>query len=99
MTVSFYDVVVLGSDLGATVAGAVLAHRGFRVLVAGVPVEERYAIGPYTLPRAPLAVTGIESPTLKRVIGELNLVQLFRRRLEPNRPAFQLLLPDHRLDV
>jgi phytoene dehydrogenase-like protein len=99
VSTSFYDVVVLGSDLGATVGGAVLAHRGFRVLVAGVPAEERYAIGPYTLPRAPLAFVGTEAPTLKRIVGELNLVQLLRRRLEPNRPAFQLLLPDHRLDV
>jgi phytoene dehydrogenase-like protein len=99
VSTSFYDVVVLGSDLGATVGGAVLAHRGFRVLVAGMPVEERYAIGPYTLPRAPLAFVGTEAPTLKRIIGELNLVQLLRRRLEPNRPAYQLLLPDHRIDV
>ncbi len=99
MSTSFYDVVVLGSDLAATVGGAVLAHRGFRVLMAGVPVEERYTIGPYSLPRAPLAFVGIEGPTLKRIIGELNLVQLLRRRLEPNRPAYQLLLPDHRIDV
>jgi len=56
---SFYDVVVLGGDLAATVAGAVLAHRGFRVLVAGVPVEERYSIGSYVLPRAPLAFVGV----------------------------------------
>jgi hypothetical protein len=99
MSTSFYDVVVLGSDLAATVGGAVLAHRGFRVLMAGVPVEERYTIGPYSLPRAPLAFVGIEGPTLKRIVGELNLVQLLRRRLEPNRPAYQLLLPDHRIDV
>jgi phytoene dehydrogenase-like protein len=99
VSTSFYDVVVLGSDLAATVGAAVLAHRGFSVLVAGVPVEERYAIGPYSLPRAPLAFVGIETPTLKRVVAELNLVQLLRRRLEPNRPAYQLLLPDHRLDV
>ncbi|MGZ3429344.1 MAG: hypothetical protein ACXVCV_21985, partial [Polyangia bacterium] len=99
MSTSFYDVVVLGSDLAATVGGAVLAHRGFRVLMAGVPVEERYTIGPYSLPRAPLAFVGIETPTLKRIVGELNLVQLLRRRLEPNRPAYQLLLPDHRIDI
>ena len=67
MSTSFYDVVVLGSDLAATVGGAVLAHRGFRVLMAGVPVEERYTIGPYSLPRAPLAFVGIEGPTLKRI--------------------------------
>ena len=41
-----------------SVAGAVLAHRGFRVLVAGVPVEERYPVGPYMLPRAPLGPFG-----------------------------------------
>src|SRR5436309_15786879 len=99
MAESFYDVVVLGADLAATVAGAVLSHRGFRVLVAGVPVEERYSIGPYVLPRAPLAFVGMESPALKRVVGELNLVQLLRRKLEPNRPSYQLLLGDHRIDV
>ncbi len=99
MSTSFYDVVVLGNDLAATVGGAVLAHRGFSVLVAGVPAEERYSIGPYSLPRAPLSFVGIEGPTLKRIVAELNLVQLLRRRLEPNRPAYQLLLPDHRLDV
>jgi hypothetical protein len=96
---NFFDVVVLGGDLAATVAGAVLAHRGFRVLSAGAPVEERYAVGPYVLPRAPLAFVGTESPALKRLLAELNLVQLFRRRLEQNRPAFQLLLPDHRIEV
>jgi hypothetical protein len=99
VSTSFYDVVVLGNDLAATVGAAVLAHRGFSVLVAGVPAEERYSIGPYSLPRAPLAFVGIETPTLKRVVAELNLVQLLRRRLEPNRPAYQLLLPDQRLDV
>jgi hypothetical protein len=96
---TFYDVVVLGGDLAATVAGAVLAHRGFRVLCAGVPVEERYPVDAYVLPRAPLAFVGVESPALKRVVNQLNLVQLLRRRLEPNRPAYQLLLPELRLDV
>jgi len=99
MAADFYDVVVIGGDLAASVAGAVLSHRGFRVLIAGVPVDERYAIGPYQLPRAPLAFVGLESPACKRLLGELNLVQLLRRRLEPNRPAYQLLLPDHRIDV
>jgi len=99
MAANFFDVVVLGGDLAATVGGAILSHRGFRVLVAGAPTEERYAIGPYVLPRAPLPFVGFESPALKRLLGELNLVQLFRRRLEANRPAYQLLLPEHRIDV
>src|SRR5439155_26196547 len=53
----------------------------------------------YNLPRAPMAFVGVESPSLRRVVSELNLIQLLRLRLEPNRPAFQLLLPDHRIDV
>jgi phytoene dehydrogenase-like protein len=99
MGADFYDVVVIGGDLAASVAGAVLAHRGFRVLIAGVPVDEKYSLGPYVLPRAPMAFVGLESPACKRLLGELNLVQLLRRRLEPNRPAYQLILPDHRIDV
>ncbi len=99
MTSNFYDVVVIGADIAASVAGALLSRRGFRVLCAGIPVEERYALGPYMLPHAPLAFVGLESPALRRVVSELNLVQLLRRRLEPNRPSYQLLLPDQRLDI
>jgi phytoene dehydrogenase-like protein len=99
LATSFYDVVVLGQDLAATVAGAVLAHRGFRVLIAGVANEERYSVGPYVLPRSPFSLVGMESPALRRIVSELNLVQILRRRTEPNRPAFQLLLTNHRIDV
>ncbi len=98
---NFYDVIVLGADVAAAVTGALLSRRGFRVLCAGMvtPVEERYALGPYMLPHAPVAFVGLESPSLRRVVTELNLVQLLRKRLEANRPSYQLLLGDHRLDV
>ncbi len=99
MATSFYDVVVIGSDLGATVAGAVLSQQGFRVLVAGVPRKERYEIGPYVLPRSPLCLTYPDSAIFKRIFGDLNLLQLVRRRIEPNRPAYQVILPNHRIDV
>src|SRR5207244_3945966 len=96
---SFYDVVVLGDELAGAIAAAHLARRGFRVLVVcSLPVE-RDTLGPYHLPRAPLALTGLEAPALKRLLNDLSLLQLLRRRVEPNHPAFQLLLPDHRLDV
>ncbi|MSP60126.1 MAG: hypothetical protein EXR72_07250 [Myxococcales bacterium] len=99
MPTSFYDVVVIGDELAGTVAAALLARRGFRVLMLSSTPVERDAVGPHQVPRAPLALTGLESPTLKRVVGELNLLQLLRRRVEPNRPGWQLLLSDHRLDV
>ncbi len=101
MPTSFYDVVVIGDELAGAVAGALLARRGFRVLVLASQPVEREVLGPGSspAPRAPLALTGLESPALKRVVNELNLLQLLRRRVTPNHPAFQLLLPDHRIDV
>ncbi len=46
-----------------------------------------------------MAFVGAEAPAIHRLVAELNLVQIFRRRLEPNRPSFQLLFPDARIDV
>src|SRR5437773_10030465 len=99
MPTSSYDVVVVGDELAGAVAGAHLARRGLRVLLVGRAPVERDEVGPYQVPRDPLALTGLEAPMLKRMVAELNLVQLLRRRVEPNHPAFQLLLPDHRLEV
>lgn len=96
---SFYDVVVIGDELAGAVAGGHLARRGFRVLMLCAPPVEREAIGPYQVPAAPLTLTNLESPALKRLVEDLNLLQVLRRRVEANEPAFQLLLPDHRLDV
>ena len=111
---SSYDVIVVGRELGSLVAATLLSQRGVRVLALSGPHDpiialpqvgqsltplDRYNLGPYVLPTAPMALTGPDAPGLKRIITELNLVQLFRRRIEPNRPGFQLLLPDHRIDV
>ena len=84
-----YDVVVAGASLGGLVAGALLARRGFRVLVlcAAEP------------PPDPRPLLGLERPAWRRVVGELNLLQLLRRRLTAQRPAYQLVLPGARIDV
>jgi phytoene dehydrogenase-like protein len=111
---SSYDVVIVGRDLAGTVAGALLSLRGLRVLAIASPEDpavtpprpgqqqspqDRYTLGPYVLPTAPMAFVGAEAPAIHRLVAELNLVQIFRRRLEPNRPSFQLLFPDARIDV
>ncbi|MEO6954801.1 MAG: hypothetical protein ABI321_23575 [Polyangia bacterium] len=111
---SSYDVVVIGRDLTATITATLLAQRGVRVLAVSGPNDpiappltpgqppaptDRYNLGPYVLPASPMALTGPDAPGLRRIIAELNLVQLFRRRIEANRPSFQLLYPDQRLDV
>ena len=96
---SFYDVVVIGDELAGAAAAGHLARRGLRVLVVCSAPVERDALGPYLVPRAPLTLTGLEAPALKRLVADLNLLQLLRKRVEPNQPAYQVLLPDARLDV
>ena len=101
MPTNFYDVIVTGNDLAGLVAGALCARRGMRVLVAqGASASaDSYAVGPYTLPRALLTFVGESSPAVRRVIAELNFIQIMRRKLAPLRPSFQVVLPDARIEV
>lgn len=101
MPTNYYDVITIGDDLAGLIAATLCARRGLRVLIAETAVTppERYALGPYTLPRAPLAFVGETSPAVRRVIAELNFMQVLRRRLTPLRPSFQVILPDARLDI
>ncbi|MBI2898363.1 MAG: NAD(P)-binding protein [Deltaproteobacteria bacterium] len=100
MTSNFYDVVVVGTQIGSLVAGALLARRGFRVLVAGHDdLPATYSYKGYRLPRGPFTLVGTEAPAIRRVFQELALSQLFRRRAVPQEPLFQVVLPRHRIDV
>lgn len=100
MSTSFYDVIVLGDDLAGLIAATLCARRGLRVLVAGAAAgPEPYTLGPYTLPRAPQVFVGESSPAVRRVVAELNFIQLVRRKLTLLRPSFQVVLPDARLEV
>src|SRR5262249_3316082 len=101
MPQSFYDVIVLGDDLAGLIAATLCARRGMRVLVTATDrtLPERYEVGPYTLPRGALPFVGESSPAVRRVIAELNFIQLVRRRLTLLRPSFQVVLPDARIEV
>lgn len=97
---NFYDVVVVGTQLGSLAAGALLSRRGFRVLVLGHhELPSTYAYGELRLPRAPCTVVGADAPPLRRLLQELALSQLFRRRAREQEPLFQVVLPRHRVDV
>lgn len=100
MSSRFYDVVVLGTDLAPLVCGALLAKRGFRVLV--VPQNEpepNYAVGPFELPARPMRCVFGQTPIAHRVFAELGLGQSLRRLSSPLDPAFQVAMPGHRFDV
>jgi phytoene dehydrogenase-like protein len=94
----YFDVVVLGPELAGALAAGLLARRGFRVLVARGESEDILAPEGYTFCRRPTPILGIDGPAWRRVLHELNLAQSLRRRLLAQRPPFQVVLPEHRLD-
>lgn len=95
-----YDVVVLGADLAGTLCAALVAKRGFRVLVLGQgALPPTYSIGGFTFPRAPHTFLSAHSSIARRVLAELAMGQLFRRRACQMDPSFQLAMPEHRVDA
>jgi len=100
LTSSYYDVVVLGMELGPLAAGALLARRGFRVLVVGQGgAFERYPCYGYTFTKRPFLMTAGQSPVVRRVMEELSVSQVFQQISRAPRPGFQVVLPEARVDV
>lgn len=97
---NFYDAVLIGLDLRTLLAGALLAKRGFRVMVVGQgqPWPSYEARG-VSFPRAPFSLTSHESPVLARVFSEIAVRPLVQRRTRPLAPALQVALPTHRFDL
>ncbi len=96
----YYDVVVLGTGLRGLLAGALVAKRGFRVLVLGQghPSAD-YEAGGRRWPRRPYRFVAARSPIAQRVLADIALHQELRRRSQPLEPSFQVILPSQRLDV
>jgi len=100
MTSSFFDVVTIGTDPAALAGTALLAKRGFRVLVLGHgDPAPTYRVGGMELPREPTLFTGSRSPATRRILKELALWQVWSRRSVPGTPPLQVVLPDHRVNL
>ena len=100
MSTRFYDVIVLGADLGPLLSAAILAKRGFRVLVLGCDtLDDTYDEEGLRLPRWPSYFGVGESPIVRRVFSDMGLWQIVRRKLQPLEPSYQVVLPRVRLDV
>jgi phytoene dehydrogenase-like protein len=97
---SYYDVIVLGADLAPLFCAALLARRGFRVLVLGHEyLPPTYVAGGYRLAYYPFTFIGANAPSARRLFAELGIYQRFRRIAQPTRRPFQVVLPGHRLDI
>ncbi len=96
----FYDVVLLGTQLGALLTGALLAKRGFRVLLIGQDdLPATYELDGMQLPRQPFTFLAEHSPVTTKIMSELALYQTVRRRAQMNDPALQVSLAKHRFEA
>jgi len=89
-----WDIVVLGSALPGLVAAAYLAKRGLRVLV----IEEEAAARLFPGFHEPFLLLGGEGSVLNLCFQELMLPLIERRALERDATAFQLVLPEARIN-
>jgi phytoene dehydrogenase-like protein len=97
---SSYDVIAVSSRLGTLFAAALLAKRGFRVLVIQHDtLPGLYGIEDLRLPRAPFNFTAADTPIARRIFAELALHQSFRQKAVVRDPAFQVVMPGHRFDL
>lgn len=100
MPTSHYDVVVLGAHLEPLVCAALLAREGLRVLVLGQGAPEpSYTLGGVEVEPYGLTLTGAQSPVIQNTLELLALRQDVRQRTADRTQVFQLLLPDHRINV
>ena len=75
MDTNHYDVVVCGGELTGLVTAALLGRRGFRVLLIGSEAERpTFEAAGHVLSRAPALLPPLGTPTVARVLQDLNCV-------------------------
>ncbi|MBK9518893.1 MAG: NAD(P)-binding protein [Anaeromyxobacter sp.] len=95
-----YDACILGGGLGGAAAGALLARRGFRVLLLDAGGRAPPAQGGWLLPAGPALLPSTRQlPAAEALLSEVGLANDAARALEPLSPDLQLLLPRHRLEL
>ena len=100
MDTNFYDVIVCGGETSGLIAGALLARRGFRVMLLGhEPASAAFETGGVTLSAMPALLPPIDDPPAARVFKELDITAHVKRKTATSEVSFRLQLPGQRLDV
>lgn len=101
MSDAYYDVVVVGTELPGLITAAMLAKKGYRVLVLGHGSRpNNFAHEGHHFIRRPWLFSGFETSTpIKKVFAELSLSLEMQNRPKPFSPFYQVVMPDRRVDV
>ena len=96
-----YDVIVVGGQLGGALSAALLAKRGYRVLlIEHDGLGAGYAHDGYLLPYAPFVAPPLKTmAVVDEAFVELGLSTVLQRTLKPHLPSLQLVLPHQRADL
>jgi hypothetical protein len=96
-----YDVIVLGSQLGGALAAALLAKRGYSVLLVehdGTGLG--YEHDGFVLPYAPFVAPALKTMSpVEEAFTELGITTTLQRNQQPHSPDLQLVLPRHRMEL
>jgi phytoene dehydrogenase-like protein len=97
---SHYDVIVLGAEIAALAAGALLARRGFRVAwVRHNAPTQSYTWGGHTLYRSRGAMPFLQTPAWSAIANELAIQTALRRITPVDECVTQVIMPRARLDI
>ncbi|HYX91247.1 MAG TPA: NAD(P)-binding protein [Myxococcaceae bacterium] len=96
-----YDVIALGGQLGGALAAALLAKRGYRVLLVDHDgLGHGYEHDGFILPYAPFVAPPLKTmPVIGDALLELGLNVTIQRATRPHKPELQLVFDKHRLDL
>lgn len=100
-TAQHFDVAIIGTQTAGLIAAGLLAKRDRRVIVLDHGENVRfYRHHGIHMPLVPTLVPSFEdSPAIKRVHDELGIGPELRNHVEMHEPAFQAVMPQHRIDV
>jgi phytoene dehydrogenase-like protein len=96
-----YDTVIIGRDLCSLIAALAASRRGLKTLLLAEGNQKmEYRDAGYTFPVDPIPLSGFgREQTVLRLLAELKLSPEEAPKMLLMDPAFQVILPGHRIDL
>jgi phytoene dehydrogenase-like protein len=95
-----FDVIVIGSDFSSFIAALLSARYGRKtLLLSECGLGDSLTLSDFTFNIDPFPWSGFGSGQIvSKLLSELNIPQPDPARISPLNPAFQVVLPEHRVD-